>query len=292
MGYSRYGNAVSVWADKLNRWDDQAGEAAGWGTAFEPLILDKWAALNGTDVRPVGVLAHAELTHHRASLDALVIRCPDDPDAGPVCGCQVKCRSAFKTGEWREDVPDDVYVQEQWEMHVTGYRHMHVAVLFGGNELRQFRIDRDDDDIALLVAEADRVWAAVQADTQPDARDNSTALAVLNRLYAQREGQIEMDAAQAAALLANVADAADRRRAARAAAKSADASYDVAVAAVVKLLGAADRAYVEDRAAPVFEYRLNERAGRWQAPYSYRELKVDKTFLSSLAAQGTPGEDS
>jgi putative phage-type endonuclease len=283
MGYSVYGNAVSVWADKLGRWDDHSGEAAWWGTALEPLVIRRWLERNSpADVRPIGVLANAHHPTHRASLDGIVVGCPDGD--GP-CGLQVKTRSAFKTSEWRADVPDDVYVQEQWEMHVTGYQHMHVAVLFDNHNLRTYRIDRDDEDIQILTVEADRVWEHVLADTQPDTIDNSLALTVLNRLYAAREGQIEMDPAQAAALLADLADAAEARRDARATVKAADADYDAAVARVVKHLGAAERVYVPDRAKPVFDYRLHERAGRWQGPYSYRQLEFDEAFLSSSLAQ-------
>ena len=63
-----------------------------------------------TSTSEIGVIAHIDYPHHRASLDRLVMRCPDSD--GP-CGLQIKTRSAFKADDWRRDVPDDVWVHLQ-----------------------------------------------------------------------------------------------------------------------------------------------------------------------------------
>lgn len=270
MGCSQYGNAVSVWAEKLGRWDDEAGEAAWWGTEIEPLLAKRWTLQTGVHTREIGVLAHIEHPTHIASLDRLNLGCPDG-DAP--CALEIKTRSAFVRHQWRSEIPDDVYVQTQWQMHVTGYDHVHVAVLFGGNTPEFHRVDVDHEDVDLFVREADRVWQHVLDNTQPEAMPNRLALDVLDRLYARREGQIEMDAAHAGALLADVADARETRRAARAAAKRAEASYDAAVARVVAEFGPAQRAYIPGQIEPVFDYVERRRDGYVVKPFTYRELK-------------------
>lgn len=276
MGASQYGNAVSVWAEKLGRLEDEAGEAAWWGTEVEPIIAKRWTMHTGIHTREIGVLAHVDHPHHRASLDRLNLGCPDGD--GP-CGTEIKMRSAFVKSKWRDGIPDDVYVQVQWQMWVTGYDHMHLGVLFGGNTPQFLRLNVDHNDIALFRKEADRVWGHVLAETQPEAEPDAVQLKVLDRLYAKREGQVEMTAEHAGALLADLADAAEARTKANAAAKAADARYKRVVALIATELGAAERVYVPDRTEPVFTYRLAERDGYTVKPFTFREMKFDKTAL-------------
>lgn len=291
MGCSGYGNAVSVWAEKLGRLDDVAGEAAWWGTEIEPLLAKRWTLQTGVHTREIGVLAHVDHPTHIASLDRLCLGCPDGD--GP-CALEIKTRSAFVRYRWRDEIPDDVYVQTQWQMHVTGYEHVHLAVLFGGNTPEFRRVDVDHDDIALFVKEADRVWQHVLDDTQPEAMPDRLALDVLDRLYARREGQIEMEPEHAKALLADLDDAATERTKARADARAAERRYDAAVARIVAEFGPAERAYIPGRVEPVFDYREARRDGYTVEPFTYRQMKFDKTVLAP--ADGgevfatTPGE--
>jgi predicted phage-related endonuclease len=68
----------------------------------------------------------------------------------------VKCRSAFKAHRWRSDVPDDVLAQTVWQLAVTGYDHIHVAVLIGGNEFKQTVVRRDEQIEAYVLGEVRR----------------------------------------------------------------------------------------------------------------------------------------
>lgn len=281
LGFSDYGDATSVWADKrATDPDDGMSEAARWGLILEDPVARRWAEVHGTSVDPVGVLAHVDRRHHRASLDRLVRVCPDGD--GP-CGLQVKCRSAFKAGSWREEVPDDVYVQEQWEMHVAGYRHMHVAVLFGGNSPRWLRVDRDDPDVAALVADADRVWRDVQTGTPPMVEPSERHLRVLEALYPDREGSAAITESTARALIANWVDAKAELTVANAAAKRAKNAVKAAEAAMVEALGAAEAAYVDGHPEPAFAYfqrirPVAARVDRWH------EIKVPRAWTTSEGA--------
>lgn len=210
LGLSKYGNALSVWHDKRGELPpDEAGPAARWGHLLEDVIAEAWAADHGTEVRRIGVMANVDYPWRQAALDRLVMTCPDGDGA---CWLEVKCRSAFKAGAWREEVPDDVLAQVAWQRIVTGLDHGHVAVLIGGNDLREFRYDRDDALEAFLIDQADAAWRGVQDGTPPTVDATSALLDLLDRLHPNRDGATPVDRKVAAQLRADYDAAADIER--------------------------------------------------------------------------------
>lgn len=205
LGYSKYGNALHVWMDKRGELDDQAGEAAEWGHILEDPVAQQWAKLNGTAASPVGVLYRDGAPWQRASLDRLVHRCPDATEGADrlVCGLEVKTRNAYVEGRYRGGIPDDVLAQVLWGLIVTGLDHMHVAVLIGGQELRSFRVDRDDEIEGYLIEQATPVWQAVLEGFPPEVEADAEGLLLdlLNRVYTDRSGDRNLDPADADPLL-------------------------------------------------------------------------------------------
>jgi predicted phage-related endonuclease len=246
----------------------------------EPTIDEKWCEKYGVTTTPVGVVAHIENRHYRASLDRLVDLCPDGE--GP-CGLQIKTRSAFKAGEWKTDVPDDTYFQEQWEMVVTGYRHMHVAALIGGNHMEYMRVDYDAHDASLIIERAEHVWGCVQSgDIPTEVRRTEMLSKSLNRLFPNREGQAVLEPLQADALMANWRDAKTAEQEANRAAKRAKEERLAAEAAMTEALGDKQAAYVGDLVA--YASIKKERGGYEVKPTHWFEIKVNPEYT----LQGAP----
>lgn len=274
LGQSQYGNALSVWASKRGELpEDEAGEAATWGTILEGPVATEWARRRSTKVAPIGVIARLDALWQRASLDRLVMPCPDGD--GP-CALEVKTRSAFVAGVWRQDVPDDVLGQIQWQLHVSGYNHVHVAALLGGQRLVEFRIERDEAVIALLIAEATRVWDCVQSGEPPEATANAVHRRILDALHPNREGIVYASAATVEALLAERKDAAANLAGLNRLAKEAKLDVEAIDAEIVNLLGDGDALAIEGDTDPVVTYREITRAGYTVAPTSYRSIRVYK----------------
>jgi putative phage-type endonuclease len=251
LGLTKYGNALSVWMDKRGELEDGAGEAAAWGNLLEDVVAQEWARRNGVTVVPVGVLAKGDELWKRASLDRLCLTCPDDrldTEAADQCGLEVKTRSAFKAGSFRDDVPDDVLAQVVWGLHVTGLHHMHVAVLIGGQELRQFRIERDAKLEEYLSDAAAPVWHAVQNGFPPEAHPDAEGvlLGLLNKIYEKRAGEREVDTEKAVEHLDAYSVACDL-------AKDADAAKTRAKTALVQLLDDGDTGLVDG--VPAYTYK-------------------------------------
>ncbi|THA82810.1 hypothetical protein E6U81_19715 [Streptomyces sp. A0592] len=188
---------LKVYLDKLGHDVDDAGEAAYWGTVNEEPVARRWAMQNRSNVRRVGLVAHQDHPHWMTTLDRRVMKCPLDDDEQDVCALEVKTRSAFKSSQWHAGAPDDVLAQILWQIAVCGYRHMHFAVLIGGNEYHQgtVRADQYTTVIADITTAVDRFWSEhVQAQVPPPVTGDGEALAqMFRRLHPARSGSVDVD---------------------------------------------------------------------------------------------------
>lgn len=276
LGLTKYGNALSVWLDKRGELDDDAGEAALWGQILEDPVAQEWAARHATKVERVGVLANDERPWMRASLDRLVVDCPDGGDS---CGLEVKTRSAFKSKVFRSEVPDDVLAQTTWGLMVTGLHHMHVAVLIGGQELRSFRVDRDPKVEDYLLTAAAPVWTAVQDGVPPEAHPDSEGvlLALLNQMYEHRAGDRELDPEEAQPWLAKYAEGAEIE-------KQGKALKEQAKAGLVQLLDDGDAGLIDGAVA--FTYRAPDPGETFSAANLRKFKTADPEVYEALRSEG------
>lgn len=196
VGVADYKTAVHVWLDKRDVIEDEAGEAALWGTLLEDTVAQEWCRRNRSVIHDMGLIANQDEPWMRASLDRQVSECPLDPKRRQVCALEVKCRSAFKSARWHRDVPDDVLAQTAWQMAVSGYDHIHVAVLIGGNDYRQTVVRRDEKLERYLTVEAEYFWKVnVGQGIQPawDLTHADQLLALDEQLYPTRSGECTVD---------------------------------------------------------------------------------------------------
>lgn len=199
LGWGGYHSALDVYADKVSgvHSDDDDDEQLAWGRLLEGVIADEWARRCGVQVRKAPALVQSTRWPHMvASVDRIEV--VDGEDVGIV---ECKNRAAWVAGDWETAPPADVTAQGLHYAAVYGLRRVSIACLVGGNELRTFQIDPDDEVLeALAAAEADwwekHVVARVLPDLEPT-RDESSALA---RLFPNAAGSIELDAAGVALL--------------------------------------------------------------------------------------------
>jgi putative phage-type endonuclease len=200
VGVADRQQAVHVWHDKMGTpLDDDAGEPALWGTLFEDTIAREWCRRNRSVIRRVGLVAHTEAPWAMCTLDRLVQECPlDEPgDRRTRCALEVKMRSAFKSHRWHRSVPDDVLAQTAWQRRVTGLDHVHVAVLLGGNELRQAVVRRDAEIETYLMTSAETFWHnhIISGDEPEWDYDNhpEDLLDLDAKLHGERVGELDLD---------------------------------------------------------------------------------------------------
>ena len=163
-GISRYQSPVELWMNKTGQiLDQEAGEAAYWGTQLEPFVRAEFTKRTGIEIKLVKQLLQSEeYPHMLANLDGVC----EHPDLGPVI-FEAKTASAYKAGEWEDAIPDEYQLQIQHYMAVTGYKGTYIAVLIGGNTFKWRFIERDEELISMLIELETAFWQHVQDGTPP-----------------------------------------------------------------------------------------------------------------------------
>lgn len=186
-GFSRYNTAFGVWLEKTGQLPDGLRNAelerkARIGTKIEAFIAELFAEETGTTVHTVGTLARRDEPWMRVNLDRAVHGCPDGP-----CVLEIKNRSQYLADQWDDGVPDDTECQAHWGVNITGWSHGHVAVLIGGNDLRFYRIERDERLLSGLTVIAAEFWERVQTRNPPPIGPTEADAELLARLYAEAD---------------------------------------------------------------------------------------------------------
>jgi predicted phage-related endonuclease len=140
----------------------------------------------GVRLARVGMLESVRYPWLAANLDRRVYGCPDGD--GP-CAWECKNRGQYAAHEWDRDgdpdaIPDGPMLQAQAQLIVTGFRHLHLAVVIGGNELRTYRVDADEVLQKLLLEETGWFWyECVQARKAPPVDATERTGQILARMW-------------------------------------------------------------------------------------------------------------
>ena len=177
IGLNPYQSQLELWMQKTGKSNllpavDPSDDTSPmfWGTLLEPIVAAHYTKRTGNKVRRVNaVLQHPEHPWMLANVDREVVGTAD---------VQIlECKTAGIHGArlWRDGVPEYVQLQVMHQLAVTGHRAADVAVLVGGQELRVFRIERDETLMARLIDLEKQFWDMVQQGIAPagDGSDSS-----------------------------------------------------------------------------------------------------------------------
>lgn len=281
LGLTKYGNELSLYYDKRGELplDDDESEPAYWGRVNEENVARRWAASNRTFGRRVGLVANIDRPWQMCTLDRRILQCPINQ--GEQCALEVKCRDKMKAPMWRRGCPDDVLAQTLHQADVCGFDHMHVAVLIGGNDYRQFTVwVREHEQLVLdLRAAAAELWQRVvegrPPTLDPDA-DPDPLIDLYRRMHPDRSGVVHIDRD------GDAQDAIEDYVRARADVTAAERRQKAAKARMLAALGGAEMAVMGDRPAYAVEQRskqtpdLARLAERW--PEAYADCVADKSY--------------
>ncbi|MDI1300989.1 MAG: YqaJ viral recombinase family protein [bacterium] len=192
VGLNPYQSALELWLIKTGRDaeiptidpnDDES--PMYWGTLLEPIVAEHYTRRSGNRVRRINaVLQHPDQDKAwmLANIDREVIGVRD------VQILECKTAGEFGSRLWKNGVPEYVQCQVQHQLAVTGKAAADVCVLICGQEIRIYRIDRDDELIARLIELERRFWAYVETDTPPPADGSESAGHALQYLYPRDAG--------------------------------------------------------------------------------------------------------
>ena len=185
VGLNPYQSQLELWMQKTGKADllpavDPSDDSSPmfWGSLLEPIVAAHYTKRTGNKVRRVNaVLQHPEHPWMLANVDREVVGASDVQ--------LLECKTAGIHGArlWRDGVPEYVQLQVMHQLAVTGHQAADVAVLVGGQELRIFRIERDEALIARLIALEHAFWDMVQNGTTPPGDGSESSEKALRCLY-------------------------------------------------------------------------------------------------------------
>lgn len=193
IGLNPYKSPLELWMEKTGRDEgfkpvdpDDDTSPMFWGNVLEPVVAKQYSARTGNKVRRVNaVLQHPNPDLHwmLANLDREVV----GTDEVQI----LECKTAGINGArlWKEGVPEYVQLQVMHQLAVTGKQAADVAVLLGGQELKTYRIERDEAMIAQLIELERQFWHYVETDTPPPADGSASAETALRVLFPQDQGE-------------------------------------------------------------------------------------------------------
>ena len=180
MGLSPWKSAYEVWAEKAHGVSEDISErpAVQWGNILEPVVGEHFKSLHPDfAVRRVnGMASSLARPWAQASLDYEV----NVPGRGWGV-LEIKTAGLMSARHWEEGVPVFYATQVAHYLSVTGRPYAYVAVLIGGQDYREYLVERDEDDIAAVNAAVDAFWHDnVEADVAPEVTvgDGPTVLEV------------------------------------------------------------------------------------------------------------------
>lgn len=182
LGLNNYATPYTLWLEKTGRAeapDLSDNEKVYWGNVLEDVLAGEFAKRHGEFYvrNPTAVFVNEEHPFMFASVDRLLsVRNYDDDmsdETDPNRGFTDKAVLEIKTcgerrrSDWDEGVPSYYLAQVNHYLAVTGLTTAYVAVLIGGQEYREYKIERDEEDINYLIAKEREFWQMVEDDTMP-----------------------------------------------------------------------------------------------------------------------------
>lgn len=163
MGLNPYSSPYAVWAEKTGRIDGFAGNlTTEVGAYLEDLVADLFCRETGKKVRRKNrMLVNSQYPWACADVDRVIV--------GEKALLEIKTTNSLpamkklRGGEY----PETWYCQMVHYLAVTEMDRAYLAVLINCRELRIFTLDRDDEEIAALMAEEESFWQNVKKDVPP-----------------------------------------------------------------------------------------------------------------------------
>ena len=210
VGLNPYQSMLELWMIKTGRDGnmpkpdpDDESSPMYWGKILEPIVAQHYSKRTGHKVRRINaVLQHPDpdKAWMLANLDYAVVaggqtdkesqrNTHQDSPSQPVHILECKTAGEHGVRLWKHGVPEYIQCQVQHQLAVTGKQAADVCVLICGQEIRIYRIERDDELIDRLIQLERKFWHYVETDTAPPADGSESAAQALQSLYPKDTGE-------------------------------------------------------------------------------------------------------
>lgn len=180
VGLNTYSSPYAVWAEKTGKIPGFEGNlATEVGTFLEEFVAQKFAQETGKKVRKCNQsFLNSQYPFAIANIDREIV--------GEDAGLEIKTTDSlnlkkFKGGEY----PANYYVQCVHYLAITGKQRWYLAVLIGNKEFKWFTIERDEDEIAALMAAEEEFWKCVTENRPPEADGHKSTTETIKTIFAE-----------------------------------------------------------------------------------------------------------
>ena len=171
LGVNKYKSIIDVYIDKTEGSNFEGNEATFWGHLHEATIMKVFAQKHrefNVYQAPYSVVNDFLI----ANLDGVL----KDRNTGDYGVLEIKTTNTFNYKDWEGDViPQYYYAQVQHYLMLTGYKFAYIAVLIGGNHYKDFKIERNEEDINLIKNKATEFYQENLLKKIPPMPDGSDA---------------------------------------------------------------------------------------------------------------------
>lgn len=225
MGLSPWRTPAEVWLEKTGRAEPEDlsdRPHVQRGVDLEAFVGGKFHEKHRTYItRRVNAICQSiERPWAQASLDYEVSEGKSNGASGYEWGV-LEIKTSRNDADWADGIPVYYMTQVQHYLSVTGRKYAWVAVQFDSDwlwEYREYRIERDEEDIAAINAAVDTFWHDyVEKDVMPVLVGTAGEAKGLTDLYAHPTSDSVTDTdAETLQLVSDYQDAADREKKAKA----------------------------------------------------------------------------
>lgn len=165
---------LSSWKSRFELWQEKVGEKEPddlseierirWGTILEAVVAEEYMRRTGKKVRRVN---QRQVSKDHPWMVAQI-------DRRIVGGglLEIKTTDAANAADWgtegSADIPAHYYAQVQHQLAVMREGFAEVAVLIGGNRMRLYLVQRDEEFIQDMVVAEGEFWSHVQSRVAPE----------------------------------------------------------------------------------------------------------------------------
>ncbi len=184
VGLNAFVSPYALWAEKTGKVAGFAGNlATEVGTFMEDFIARKFAAETGKKVRRCNNIIYNPLyPWAHVNIDRDIV----GEDAGLECKYTDSINlKKYKGGEY----PTNFYAQCVHSMAITGAKRWFLAVLIGNKDFKWFCIERDEDEINVLMEAEGEFYAHVKNNTPPPADGSDSTSDTISTLFPDSNGE-------------------------------------------------------------------------------------------------------
>lgn len=188
LGLDKHRTALDVWLAKVEPErrpppSPELQKLFNRGKRMEPVIRETAADEYGLQIIATNErYSHPVHTYMRAEID-FEVACPDSYE---IINCEAKSVHPSQFKQWgdadTDEIPVHYYAQVMYALAVTGRQRAWVFALFGSDNLVRYVIERDDEAIDGMLAQAENFWLDhVLARVEPPPQTIEDASILLDR---------------------------------------------------------------------------------------------------------------